>query len=281
MAATNDLIYTKLRARYPTGERDDVASLMRRYRIDQGLVTYEQYRDHVTPSCLAVSGADGLANRCSTPDHASFTFTDLDVRLLMLMETWAPIFLTAHLMAQGDTGGQSSWVYSIHPNKAPRTALYDGTNIAMGLEPNAQLPYVGIGEPHWVRSTSDVDNGAGGRTTTYYTAPYDGTLSPSWVQLGDPVVETGIIAMFNSTSPIQIPGALSLTWVGRVLYAEARTSINGPVVVNPDFRSLAPGTTSFADAAGRTWTLSGDTKIQKAPIPFLDAENTFWTNFVP
>lgn len=289
MAATSDLIFSKLAARYPTEEKT-LGGLLRRYRTDQGLATYEQYRDHVTPSCLYVDGSSGASNRITTPDHASFALTDLDVRLLVQMDYWGPLFLTAHLMDQGEGSPQNSWTYSIHPSSRPRTALYDGTNIVMGVECTADFPWHPGGSNlkqgdqtlHWVRSVSDVNVGGTQKTTTYYTADYDGTTTvSSWTPQGSVTSESGVITFFDSTSPLSIPGALAITWVGRMYYAEVRGSDGGAIVANPDFRGQTPGATNFNDSTGKTWTLSGTSKIVKGSLPIADAEQWFWNAFVP
>lgn len=74
----------------------------------------------------------------------------------------------------------------------------------------------------------------------------------------------GNTAIFNSTAVLGI-GASSAGgaegFKGRVTRAEVRNGINGTVVANPDFRNLTPGTTSFVDGAGLTWTVNGTAKI--------------------
>ncbi|QLF83204.1 hypothetical protein QEN67_gp18 [Streptomyces phage Eastland] len=65
-------------------------------------------------------------------------------------------------------------------------------------------------------------------------------------------------AIAVSPSPLNIasPAVLNAGGVdGRVHRAEVRSGIDGTLVAAPDFRALAPGTTAFADAAGRAWDL--------------------------
>ena len=112
-----------------------------------------------------------------------------------------------------------------------------------------------------VRVTLDVDNGAAGRTVTFYTAP---TITGTWVQLGVAVTTAGITSIFSNTAAGAIGAHDAGTdglFAGRVYAAEIRNGINGTAVANPDFAAQPAGTTSFVDAAGRTWTINGSAAI--------------------
>lgn len=119
-----------------------------------------------------------------------------------------------------------------------------------------------------VRVTLDLDNGAGGNTVTFYTAP---TLAGPWTVLGAPVVQAGVTTRWNSASALRI-GAGSQTGAAPFIIgttdpcthyaAEVRQGINGTVVVSPDFASqpLDPvpfGSSAFNDAQGNLWQVSG------------------------
>lgn len=275
MASTADLMREKLQAVYPTGDKN-IGALLQRYRADNGLEAYEDYVAHVAESALWVPPNLDGTNYASTPDHASFAVTDLDVRILMAPDTWPAAFLSNQFVGQWAAAPNAGWVTSIHPNGRPRFAVStDGTNI-FGLEADP-IPFLNR-TLHWYRVTFDGDNGAGGRTTTHYTAEYDGTTSPSWSQLGAPIVESGAVTIFNSTGELRTNW---LWWGGCFLYIEVRNGINGTIIANPDFRGLAPGTTSFVDSTGKTWTLNGGAVIANAPGNVRDHENKFWNEFAP
>ncbi|TXL91576.1 hypothetical protein [Streptomyces sp. IB2014 016-6] len=123
-----------------------------------------------------------------------------------------------------------------------------------------------------VRATLDVDNGAGGCTVRFYTAP---SLSGPWAQFDESVITSiGTTNIFSSTSPLAIaPSSLTISppWLpmtGRVHRAEVRSGIGGSVVAAPDFRALATGATSHVDTAGRTWTLAGTAVIDDREFLF-------------
>lgn len=192
------------------------------------------------------------ADFASTPDHAAFAVTDIDVRWYGA-GLWGAVFLSNHLFSQ-----PGAWAMSLHPNRASRFAnISDGIGTIVGAESSTTFdPVTFAGNTaHWHRCTLDVDNGASGHTRTYFTSE-DGT---NWTQMGTPIVGTPATLIFNSTGVMRIPG--DPFWGGRIYYAEVRNGINGTIVANPDFRIQAPGTTSFADSTGKTWTLQGNARI--------------------
>ncbi|GII87695.1 hypothetical protein Ssi03_56850 [Sphaerisporangium siamense] len=119
-----------------------------------------------------------------------------------------------------------------------------------------------------LRVTLDVNNGAAGRTTTFY---YADTIAGPWTQLGDPVVTAGTTSIFDSTAGVELGDAADLTnspVTGRFHGFELRSGISGSVVANPDFTTQTPGATSFADASGRTWTIAGQAEITNRQYRF-------------
>jgi hypothetical protein len=117
-----------------------------------------------------------------------------------------------------------------------------------------------------LRFTLDVDNGAGGRTATFYQAP---TLAGPWTVVSGPTTSAGVTSIFDSPTDVRVgasPQSSTFTW-GRsgpvVVYgAEVRNGINGTVVASPvppsaqlDPVPFAAGT--FNDAQGNVWTPTG------------------------
>jgi hypothetical protein len=126
-----------------------------------------------------------------------------------------------------------------------------------------------------VRVTLDVDNGASGNTVKFYTAA---NLDAPWTQLGDPVVQSGITSIFNSTAPVRIGQATNFVFklpVGRVHSAEIRSGLWGTVVAQPYFTAQAVGATSFVDAPGRTWTVNGSASITNRQTRFVGEVSTW------
>lgn len=126
------------------------------------------------------------------------------------------------------------------------------------------IPEMGVGEPFAVRATLDVNNGAGNHTVTFYTAP---SIAGPWTQHGNPSTAAGIVAIANSTAALQIGKDLNGVdrFKGSIRAVEVRNGIGGTAVANPDFTAQAAGTTSFADSAGRTWTLGATAAVANEP----------------
>jgi hypothetical protein len=196
---------------------------------------------------LVVSGLNITA--ASTPSHSSLNVTTLDVRLHLSMDPWAPLFFSGHLIGRTDDSA-NTWVFSIHPDQTLRTAC---ANI------DAPPSTVGISYPagianHWIRTTVSFSAGTG--TWNYYTSE-DGT---AWTQLGAANLTASATGMGTTTSPLTIPGSV-LGFNGRIYYAEIRDGIGGTIVANPDFAAQTPGTTSFNDSTGKTWTVTAPGEI--------------------
>lgn len=113
----------------------------------------------------------------------------------------------------------------------------------------------------WVRATLDVDNGAAGHDSKFWTS----TDAAAWTQLGDTVTVAGVTSIHNGTAATQTPGVNSAV-LGNV---GTTVDILG-LRVFPDLAGLAPvvdidlgdydGTaTSFVDALGNTVTVTGST----------------------
>ncbi|MFD9757951.1 hypothetical protein [[Kitasatospora] papulosa] len=201
-------------------------------------------------SYLQLQGAPGSYAR--TPDAAALDITgDLDLRVEATVDWYStgnrPLigkYVTATSQRSYMLRLESGWI-----------SLWWSTNGAATLFASQPLP--ALPRRAAVRGTLDVDNGAGGWTATLYWAE---SMDGPWTQLGIPFTQAGTTSIFNSTSPLDIapPGVVnSSSLPGRVHRAEVRAGINGTVVASPDLRTQTPGTTSWADSAGRTWTLTG------------------------
>lgn len=236
-----------------------------------------------TPARLSVeSGVRALVlpgastDRATTPDHASLDITgDIDVRVDVTLSTSR---VTSELAGKYDidAGNHRSWllelnsagqllfVWSPDGTFASRIAVASTANVT--TFPNGRLA---------MRATLDVNNGAGGNTVTFYTAP---TMAGTWVQLGAPVVTAGVTSVFASTATVEVGGVeniLDSSLIGKVHAFELRNGIGGSVVANPDFTAQAEGATSFADGAGRTWTVEGAGQITSRAVRAM-AEVSKW-----
>ncbi|WP_084965251.1 carbohydrate binding domain-containing protein [Thermoactinospora rubra] len=209
-------------------------------------------------SYLALDGTTG--RRITTPDHASLDITgDIDVRLEVTLGSWRR---EQDLAGKYDTSSQRSWTWWLnHDGVLSFSWSTDGGNINLSTR-NSTVPVPAPASGRQaLRVTLDVNNGAGGHTVVFYTAP---SMDGPWAQLGDPVVTSGTTSIFASTAALELGMVEDLVtgaMAGQVHRFEVRNGIGGTVVAGPDFRNLAAGTTSFADSAGRTWTVQNGAEI--------------------
>ncbi|MFJ7269433.1 hypothetical protein ACIQV3_22775 [Streptomyces sp. NPDC099050] len=230
-----------------------------------------------TPVRISHGGANvalvipsGVRGRATTADTAALDITgDLDVRADLTPSVWAcstGVFGWSVFGKYNSTTNQRSWLMAIRDDGAIEFRWSaDGTAFIFAL---STLPVAfGPGERGAVRATLDVNNGGGGYTVAFYTAP---TLAGQWTQLGTSVATTGgTTSIFNSTSGVEVGDIASNTYapVSRQYHAiEIRSGISGSVVADPDFSAQASGTTSFADDAGRTWTTANGGELTSRRI---------------
>jgi hypothetical protein len=213
---------------------------------------------------------DSAGNGASTPDAAVLDITgDIDIRIDLTLDPWNGAANLRELAGKyGVTGNQRSWALFVWTDgRLVWRSSPDGTNVIQYLSP---VPIVVPASGRLaVRATLDVDNGAGGHTLTWYTAP---TIAGPWTMLGTPDIHAGTTSIFSSTAPLMVGDVTDLGFerpTGRAHAFELRSGIGGTVVANPDFSTPAEGAASFVDGAGRTWTPSGSAAITNRQIRFV------------
>lgn len=225
-----------------------------------------------TPMRVSVDGEahlylPGGTNRVTTPDASALDIVgDIDIRIEAALTSWRPDTDTELAGKWTGTGTLRSWLMTIIDGKLRLFWSPDGTASLSALS-TAQ-----VGPPMSgrlaVRVTLDVDNGAGGRTVTFYTAP---TLAGPWTMLGTPRVIAGTTSIFASAAPVDLGSVGSVGFpdpTGRYYKAEIRNGIGGAIVANPDFTVQTPGATSFTDGAGRVWSTAGGATISDRAYRF-------------
>lgn len=208
-------------------------------------------------SYLSLDG--GTANTSAATDHASFTVTDLDVRAELTID-WTSNTLNQTVLGQWGSDGNRGWIWRISNGFAALNWTTSGA-VATGLVASIALPV--LPRRAALRMTLDVNNGAGGWTASLYWAP---NLDGPWTLVGTDS-DAGTTSIFDSGAPLRIAPEQSDTtpprrpFVGRGHRFELRASIGGAVVAAPDYRARPPGSASFADSAGRTWSFAGTAAV--------------------
>lgn len=177
-----------------------------------------------------------------TPDSAGVSITgDLDIRVEQAYPSWST---TRDIIAKN--AASHSYRLQIQAG-AFLTFLWSPDGVTEPFATSTVPLPVTTGRQA-VRATIDVDNGAAGRTITFYYAP---TIAGPWTQLGDPVVQAGVTSIFDSADTFKVLNYAD----GQTFAAELRQGIGGTVRANPDWTIQAEGATSFVDGVGNTWTV--------------------------
>ncbi|MCZ4602910.1 hypothetical protein O3S80_03815 [Streptomyces sp. Lzd4kr] len=213
-----------------------------------------------------------------TVDAAALDITgDIDVRIDLSLINWmapADSGYTVEIIGKFASSSQKSWFLGTRAGCLYFEWSADGTN-SLSASSTVAPVIPGAGGRLAIRVTLDVDNGASGNTVRFYTAE---TMDSPWTQLGDAVVQSGTTSIFNSTSNVRIGNATGFAQnmpVGGCHAAEIRDGIGGSAVANPVFSAQAVGTSSFADAAGRTWTMNGGCQITNRKTRFVGEVNAW------
>lgn len=219
----------------------------------------------------------------STPDAAALDITgDIDIRFDATLNNWIlpdypssgqTDFHRTELIGKS-ASGQVSWILYVRLSKLYLVWSTNGSTLSAAAS-TVDLPLTTSGRLA-VRATLDVDNGASGHDVKFYTSD---SISGTWTQLGSTVTGSGTTSIFSGTAALRIGSVPDVSYdeaIGLVHGAEVRSGIGGSAVANPDFTAQSSGTTSFADSAGRTWTVAGNASITNRKVRFV-GEVASWT----
>lgn len=212
--------------------------------------------DSNDPTYLAHTGTNyvylpGGANVISVPDAAALDITgDIDIRACLAADDWTPTAAQAIVTKYGGAGSRS---YYLRLNTAGTLSLLtsaDGT--AVNTFTSTVATGLADGATKWVRATLDVDNGASGKTATFFLSD-DGS---TWTQLGTAVTTAGTTSIFNSTAGLQV-GAVGTSTdplAARVFRAQVFNGIGGTLVYDADLSHVNTGAALAAPLTGTVAT---------------------------
>lgn len=255
-----------LRIGDPPPAEDDRAALMlvgMQHGLEpagrQAILQFAQAAVGPTLDVTATSG-----DYASTPDHADLDITgDLDIRADVALDNWQAglVYLVSKYVTSTnqrsyglrvDADGNINLIWSPDGSSFEN---HDSTASVLSRLPAGPTKRLAV------RATLDVSNESGVYELKFWTAP---CLDGTWTQLGDTITGAASTSIFNSTSDLIINGHSSGTsglFAGSVYSVQVRDGIDGAVVASPRFQNQDPGDTSFADVAGRTWTVNGTAAI--------------------
>lgn len=208
---------------------------------------------------LDVNGAVGA--RATTPDVAALDITgDMEVRVDATLVAWqSPPTTGMELFGKFVPPSNQSWVLWVNANR--RLVLRHSADGTAAIDNVCSAPLPIVSGRLAVSVIIDVNNGVGGHTVFFRTAP---TIAGPWTTLGTSVTG-GTTSIFNSTATMgvgDVPSSGFARPTGRFHAAQLIAGTAGTDFrANPNFAVQPPGTTSFADAAGRTWTVGSPATI--------------------
>ena len=216
------------------------------------------------------------ANFASTPDAANLSLsTGLDLAAEVSID-WRRESGNQILIGKWETAGdQRSYMLRVffNPNDNHKIAL---TWTSAGTAATTGTFFFNVSFPperFAVRMTMDTTSGI----VNFYTAPH---LGDPWTLRGS-ADAGGPFTIFDGTAPLRVApnGQENIPprnpFIGKGHRFQVRNGVGGAIVANPDFTVQPAGTTSFADSAGKTWTLGGAATITNRHVRF-EGEISAW-----
>ena len=226
------------------------------FGTDDYMEVNNRYMAHSTAAENYVYLSGAASNYMSVADNPPLDVTgDIDIRVNVALDDWTPGALTA--LVTKWNAGQYAYYFGIASNN--RFQFYwsaDGTNIVntSGVV-SSVAPTVTDGSPLWVRVTLDVDNGAGGNDTKFWTST-DGT---NWTQLGTTTTLSGTTSIFSGSASVFIgvgqTGAQPAK--GKFFRSIIKNGIDGTTVLDADASVITlPSQTTFVDRSSNAYTVT-------------------------
>jgi hypothetical protein len=200
----------------------------------------------------------GIAsNYASAPDSAALDITgDIDIRCKVALDDWTPTASNTLVAKWASSVGLRAYQFAVNTNGTLLLSTSnDGTAV---LTANSTVaPTVADGETLWVRVTLDVDNGAAGRTATFFTS----TDGITWTQLGSPVVTAGTTSIISNSSILEIgtiTNGLGNPARGKFFRAQVLNGIGGTLVFDANFENSITSLlqTSFTESSTNAATVT-------------------------
>lgn len=220
-------------------------------------------------SSFAIIGS-AEASRVRTVDKASIDVVgDIDVRVEFEPDNWTSTDLGMVLAAKYRRTASANRSWALTVNRFGYPQFWWSTDGAISNTLTSTVPLPTQVGPIAMRFTLDVDNGAAGKTYTFYTSD---TIGGTWTVLGSATVSSGITSIFNSTADIELgrlddgrsSGLSNIGgFYGRMYAFELRNGIAGTIVAQASITAQPRGTTSWSDglASPNTWLVDTTAEI--------------------
>lgn len=206
---------------------------------------------------LRIPGAPAVAGspRVDTPDHSSLDIVgDIEMEIDAALLNWQ----TAQPLALINKSGAYGLFVGNWEEGTPRAIFVYTDTTLTAVRSSVPIPF-GVNQRGKLKVTHDVNNGAGGRITTFFVDEGYG-----YRELEPPIIFGTAGDIDNSANPLRIAQIVDGTFgspIGHIYGITVRNGIGGTIVANPDFTDPTQwqvgddnGDTG-TDSAGRVWTL--------------------------
>lgn len=222
---------------------------------------------------FALPGTSG--SYLSAPDSAALDITgDIDIRVAIAATDWTPSS-QPFVVGKWNTANQA---YSLRLNTDGTLALdWSSTGSTTNASASTVAPTIADGAILSVRATLDVDNGASGRTITYYTkastaasADADCKDDTGWTLLGSAVVQAGVTSIFSGSALLEFGsanGGSAAMFNGKIYAAIIKSGINGTTVFDLNLDNATNASTPWTEGSsnGATVTPHGSVTFDPGP----------------
>jgi hypothetical protein len=228
--------------------------------------------NHIHMAYSTIDSSNNTSVR--TSDKAALDITgDIEIRVDIRPHTWRPaqrvmILATKHQQAFN----QSSWaLYLYYTGRVGFLWSPDGTTSAWRFETSSVAIDATTGRLA-IKVTLDVNNGAAGTTTRFYTAS---SIAGTYTQLGSDRITAGTSSIFSSTAAVICGGgddnvsvfSNGIPFGGRFYGLHVYNSA-GSKVADPDFSLWDFDDVTKVDSHSNTWELYGNARVSTPRLRF-------------
>jgi len=188
------------------------------------------------------------SNYASTPDASAVDITgDLEMVIRVTPSSWAGSY---SLISKRQASPNQSYWWTLNGGTSMSFNWSADGSTALNLTGTTTLP---TGSPTlWLKVEFDVNNGASGRTATFYYAADQETEPTSWTTL-QAVTSAGVTSIANTTSIVEFgtqqTGSATLPLVGTIKQAIIRNGIGGTVALNANFSTATADALAFNETS--------------------------------
>lgn len=220
---------------------------------------------------------DGTAGNWESPDHADYEVTtgDWSVKVDVTMSDWTPAAQQSFFSKYNTVGAQRAYrLYITTTGQITVVGSTDGnggaslSTFTLDAAGTAIVAALGNGARRTIAVDYDADNGASGRTVTFY-------LGESWTgpftQLGAPItIATASVTIFSGTALLELGAVndgLGERLNGRIhqfVLRRVRLDLDSPnstPSADVHVQKVTNAVTTFVDSVGKTWNRGGSSSI--------------------